>query len=94
MSGYYIEAAYNVFRSLKKVKTELIPFLRYETYNTHKDVDNSIVTNKNYNNLIITTGLTWRMAKGAVVKADMQFYKSEAQSKYSKMFNAGFGIMF
>jgi len=94
MTGYYIEAAYNVFRPCEKLKTELIPFVRYEEFNTHNTVENNIVKNKAYNNSIITTGLTWKPAKGAVLKADMQFYKSELESKYSKVFNLGFGVMF
>ncbi len=39
MFGYYVEAGYNVFRLLKNVKTELIPFVRYEAYNTQNSVE-------------------------------------------------------
>ncbi len=94
MYGYYVEAGYNVFRLVKSIKTELIPFVRYETYNTQNTVEEGIVVNKAYENTLITTGLTWKLAKGAVLKADMQFLKSEADSKYKQVFNAGFGVMF
>jgi len=94
MYGYYVEAGYNVFRLVKSIKTELIPFVRYEAYNTQNTVEEGIVVNKAYENTIITTGLTWKLAKGAVLKADMQFLKSEADSKYMQVFNAGFGVMF
>lgn len=94
MLGYYVEAGYNVFRLINKIKTALIPFLRYESYNTQNSVVEGITVNKAYDNTIITTGLTWRMAKGAVLKADMQFVKSEADIKYATIFNAGFGVMF
>lgn len=94
MMGYYVEAGYNVFRLIKKCKTELLPFVRYEAYNTQNSVEEGIVINKAYNNTIITTGLTWRMARGAVLKADIQFVKSAADSKTSSVFNAGFGVMF
>lgn len=94
MLGYYVEAGYNVFRPFDKIKTALIPFVRYEAYNTQNSVEDGISINNAYNNTLITTGLTWRMAKGAVLKADMQFLKSEADSKYATIFNAGFGVMF
>lgn len=94
MLGYYVEAGYNVFRPFDKIKTALIPFLRYESYNTQNSVEEGITIDKAYNNILITTGLTWRMAKGAVLKADMQFLQSEADSKYATIFNAGFGVMF
>lgn len=94
MTGYYLEAAYNVFRSIDKFKTRLIPFVRYENYDTHNSVEEGIMKNEAFNNTIITTGLTWNPAKGAVLKMDIQFVKSAADSKFSNIFNAGFGVMF
>jgi len=93
LMGYYVEAGYNVFKHLDNVKTDLIPFVRYEKYNTHQKVDN-IIQNDAYKKTAITTGLTWKMTQNAVLKADMLFVKSAADDKYSKVFNAGFGIMF
>ena len=94
MTGFYFEAAYNIFRPFIKIKTGLIPFIRYEAYNTQNSVAEGITVNNEYNNILITTGLTWRMAKGAVLKADMQFLKSAADSRYTTVFNTGFGVMF
>lgn len=94
MFGYYVEAGYNVFRFVEKTKTQLIPFVRYEAYDTQNTVEQGITRNNAYNNHLITTGLSWKLAQGAVVKADVQFVKSEAQSNYVHVFNAGFGVMF
>jgi len=94
MVGYYAEASYNVLRNFSSIKNELIPFVRYEAYNTHNTVDGSIVKNKGYNNHSITTGLTWRIAKGAVIKADLQMVKSELDSKYTKVLSTGVGVAF
>lgn len=94
MNGYYIEAGYNVFRPVSNVTDELIPFVRIEGYNTHNKVDDYLQKNPTYNQSIITTGLTWKITKGAVMKADMQFRKGENESEYSKVFSAGFGVMF
>jgi len=57
MLGYYIEFGYNVFQLTKIEESELIPFIRYEKYDTQQKTD--IVTLKNdlYNNTLLVTGL-------------------------------------
>jgi len=92
--GYYVEIGYNVFQSLKNIKSEFMPFVRYEVYDTHQSVENIITKNDKYYNTIITIGLTYTLIKGAVLKADIQFSKSKADEKFNKVLNAGFGIMF
>lgn len=94
MIGYYVEVGYNVFKPFANLRAELMPFVRYEAYNTHQTVKEPVVKNKNYNNVIITSGLTYTLTRGAVLKADIQFLKSEADHTYKKIFNAGLGVMF
>ncbi len=94
MTGYYVEAGYNVFRHLENTKTELIPFVRLEGYDTHAEVPENITKNKSYKNAVITSGLTLKLAPGAVLKTDMQWIKPEGSSSYSKVFSAGLGVMF
>jgi hypothetical protein len=94
MIGYYAEIGYNVFKPIKSIRIELMPFVRYEAYDTHHKVQSPVVRNSGYYNTVITTGLTYVLVKGAVVKADIQFFKSDAEEEYNKVFNAGFGIMF
>lgn len=94
MIGYYVEIGYNVFKPFESIKTSLTPFIRYEAYDTHLKVENPIAKNLDYNNKIITTGLTYAISKGSVLKADLQFSKSGTDEKYSTTLNAGFGIMF
>mgnify|MGYP006284930141 CR=1 FL=1 len=94
MNGFYVEAGYNVFRPLSNVNDELIPFVRLEGYNTHRTTDSYLEKNPKYNQSVITTGLTWRLARGAVMKVDMQFQKAEDASEYAKTFNAGLGVFF
>ncbi|MCU4177422.1 hypothetical protein [Carboxylicivirga sp. N1Y90] len=94
MIGYYVEAGYDVFKHLDNVKTGLIPFVRYEAYDTHNKVDGMLAKNDAYDVKAITTGLTLKLTQNAVLKADMQFVKSADADEYSKTINAGFGIMF
>ncbi len=93
MFGYYIDLGYNVLRSAK-TEMQLIPFLRYSNYDTHYSVPANIADNQSFQKNVYTTGLSWFLTKGAVVKADMQFVKNGTQDEFAKIFNAGFGIMF
>lgn len=94
MMGYYVEAGYNVLRSLSQTNHELIPFVRLEKYDTNQKTHASLARNDAYNNNVITTGLTWKLNQGAVLKTDVQFVKSKAADQYSKVFSAGVGVMF
>lgn len=94
MAGYYLEAAWNVFRIWPSVKTELVPFIRYEEYNTHHKVDSNTQANKAYHNQAWISGLGWKMTPGAVLKADIQWNRNGLSSGFDKTFNAGIGIMF
>ncbi len=94
MIGYYAEVAYNVFNTLEQVKTELIPFVRIERYDTQNSVEQGIVRNKAYAASVITAGLTWKMDPNVAFKTDVQFVKTEADDKAKATFNAGFGLMF
>lgn len=93
MIGYYAEIGYNVLRSVKTEK-QLVPFVRYEFLNTHNSVESNISKNAGYEKTAITTGLTLKLTKGAVAKADMQFVKSGNDDKYAKTLNLGVGVMF
>lgn len=94
MTGYYAEAGYNVLFLFSETEKQLIPFVRYEYYNTHNTVNESLTANPAYKNKIITTGLTLKLNEKAVFKTDMQFSRSAAAEKYSRIFNAGIGVMF
>ena len=94
MTGYYVEAGYNVFRPFESLKTELVPFVRLEAFDTHAEVADNIARVNSYKSSVITTGLTLKLAQGAVLKADLQFVKPEGASSYSKVFSAGLGVMF
>lgn len=93
MFGYYVDLGYDVLRNAK-TEMQLIPFLRYSNYDTHYTVPANINDNLAYQKSVYTTGLTYFLTKGAVLKADMQFVKNGTQDEYAKTFNAGFGIMF
>lgn len=94
MMGYYVEAGYNVLRFFEQSKMELVPFVRYQNYNLHNTVDANLAVDNAYIANIVTTGLTLKLAKGAVVKADLDFAKTKAAAARTLTFNAGIGVSF
>lgn len=94
MFGYYLEAAYDVFHLANDLNSSLTPFVRFEAYNTHAKTEAALPVNKDFHTTAITTGLGWKMARGAVLKADVQFIKTAESNTYAKTFNAGVGVWF
>ncbi|MFO7723181.1 MAG: hypothetical protein R6V49_08175 [Bacteroidales bacterium] len=94
MIGYYAEVGYNVLRGYKNTQRELVPFVRYEVFDTHFRTAADIERNPMYENTVITSGITFKLNPGAVLKADMQWMGNSAGQSWSKVFNAGIGVMF
>lgn len=94
MYGYYIEIAYNVFYPFKKIKNNLVPFVRFSQYDTQASVEPEIVNDNAYNNTIITTGIGFWFLPQVALKTDVEFIQSKTDKKFSKTFNAGIAVMF
>lgn len=94
MYGYYIEAGYDLFKHSNISNSSLIPFIRYEEWNTQANVENGFIKNDIYNKSAIIAGLGWKITPGTVLKADIEFVNSANSNKSLKKFNAGLGIMF
>ena len=93
LMGYYLELAYDLFHTKEGVM-ELLPFFRYENYNTHHKTEGSIATNQAFRKTEITFGLGWKMAKGAIIKADYQIINSSGFDDSNYQLNMGVGIGF
>ena len=92
MQGFYIEGAYNLLPRTKKQK--LFAFTRYEKYDTHADTAGSLVRNEAFNKTDVTTGLTYHIAPGVVVKGDYQFRTNASDSDSKNRLNFGIGVWF
>ncbi len=93
LSGYYCEFSYNILEA-SKLKTELIAFVRYENYNTHFKTDSFIIADNSFHKEEIIFGFGWKLAKGVVLKADYQYFKSKSETNWNNQLNLGFGVMF
>ena len=90
MQGYYLEAGYDLLHGKEQA---LVPFVRYENYNTHHKVVSGEIANKAYDRREWIFGLGFHMAKGAVVKVDYQNFK-DGNDLTKHFINAGFGVWF
>ena len=94
MFGYYVELGYDVLSSTKSSQ-KLIPFIRYEKYNTHKATEGNLEINPAFDRNEITTGISYYLTDKSVLKADIQFFGSkDPSSTYSKRLNFGVGVWF
>ena len=92
MNGWYMEASYNLMASDKSERLDL--FARYSNYDTHAGVAGSLTRNDAYNRNVLTTGLSWHVADGAVFKMDYQIKGDEGSDDNSSVLNFGFGVWF
>jgi hypothetical protein len=93
LQGWYVEAGYNLFPQSKEQR--LFAFARYENYDTHAAVDGSLSRNDAYNRTDITTGLSYHIAPGVVVKGDYQFRDNKLSGdNVADRLNFGIGVWF
>ena len=93
LQGWYLEAAYNLLPQNKE--QQLFAFVRVEDYDTHASVEGNLSDNLAFDRNEWTFGLSYKLAPGAVVKADYQI-KGNAipNTDASNQLNVGIGVWF
>ncbi|TMU57217.1 hypothetical protein [Flagellimonas algicola] len=93
LQGWYVEGAYNLLPTGQRQK--LFAFARYEAFNTHADTDGTLTANEAYDRTDVTTGLTYHIAPGVVVKGDYQFRSNALDDgDVTDRLNFGIGVWF
>lgn len=93
LQGFYVEGGYNLLPMNKKQK--LFVFTRYEKFNTHADTEGALEQNAAYDRTDVTTGLSYHIAPGVVVKGDYQFRSNALEDGDVKdRLNFGIGVWF
>ena len=93
LQGWYVEGAFNLLPINKKQK--LFAFARYEMYDTHASTAGSLVDNEAYDRTDVTTGLTYHLAPGVVLKGDYQFRSNALEDgDVQNRLNFGIGVWF
>ncbi|NIP30643.1 MAG: hypothetical protein GTN99_05625, partial [Candidatus Dadabacteria bacterium] len=93
--GWYVEGAYNIlsFADVHEYFQYLAPFIRYEKYDTQKDVPSGFFRNPENDREILTVGLSYKPIPNVVVKFDYQNRDNRANIS-SDQFNLGLGYVF
>lgn len=92
LQGWYLEGAYNLLSQEKQ--QQLFAFARYENYNTHASVAGNLPKNNSYDRDQWTLGLSYKLAPGAVVKADYQIKNNATTTDVPNQLNVGLGVWF
>jgi hypothetical protein len=93
LMGYYGEMAYNLLPLNKEQR--LFAFTRYENYDTHSSTAGDLDRNDAYNRTDITTGLSYHIAPGVVIKGDYQFRSNKTENiEVNNRLNFGIGVWF
>ncbi|MDF7825066.1 hypothetical protein P4B35_13670 [Pontiellaceae bacterium B12227] len=95
--GWYLEAGVDVlpdsWKTGKLKDSSLIPFVRYEEYNTQHAVAAGDTAEGKYDRSEITVGASWLLTRNFVLKGDIQFADTAATSSITK-YNLGMGWVF
>jgi hypothetical protein len=97
--GWYLEAGYDVMpESCKTGKYEdsaLIPFIRYERYDTQYELPTGGTATGVNDRTDVTVGISWLLTSDFAVKADVQFASNEESgSDTDTLYNLGLGWVF
>ena len=93
LQGWYLEGAYNLLP--QENEQRLFAFVRYEEYDTNADTEGGLLKNDVYNRNDITTGLSYHIAQGVVLKGDYQFRDNAVSGgDVSNRLNFGIGVWF
>ena len=92
VQGWYIEAAYDMMYLIRPGSVmALSPFIRYEEYDTHKEVFIE-VRDARFSRTITTAGLDFKPHPNVVIKTDYQWRDTE--SDLPDQLNLGVGFIF
>jgi len=86
--GGYLQGAYHVW---KRGDMDLAPFVRYERFNTQREVGAGYTPNPLNDERVITAGLNFKLHPQVVLKADFQRFRTNSSQN---RFDLGLGYMF
>lgn len=94
--GWYVEGGVDVmptrWKTGKLKESAVIPFIRYERYDTQFKVPDNAVKDEANDRTEITVGVNWLLTRNFVLKADAQFLSNEAVgSDVNNKYNLGLG---
>ncbi|MEE8477626.1 MAG: hypothetical protein V3S19_04610, partial [Gemmatimonadales bacterium] len=92
LTGWYLEAGYDVLRSIR-TDHQVITYVRYERINTQDQVPLGFTANPATDATITTVGAMWKPITNVAVKADYQFRRNAARTGVDQL-NLSLGFLF
>ena len=89
--GWYGEVGWDVLAG--RGDQSLVPFVRYERWNTQDAVPAGFAADPANDNTLTTIGVSWKPIQSVVVKADWNKAENEARTGVDQ-FNVGLGFLF
>jgi hypothetical protein len=80
LEGYYLQAGYDVLSGVGSSDQALIPFFRYEAFDTQQRVPAGFAADAASDVRVLTGGLCWKPLPQLVLKADYQDYDNGART--------------
>lgn len=93
MNGYYGEVGYDVLSHRQPGGAELVPFFRYEAYDTQAEVDSGFTADPANDRSVRTYGVHYRPIPNIAIKADFQDLGNSAGTGVDR-FNLALGWLF
>jgi len=92
LTGWYLEAGYDVLHSVR-TDHQAIPYVRYEQINTQAQVPTGFSANPATDATITTVGAMWKPITNVAVKTDYQFRRNAARTGVDQ-WNVALGFLF
>ena len=94
-SGFFVEAAYNVLHSTQQCESEILPFIRYESYDSMAKVKGEIFDNPRWKRTAVSFGVNYKPIHDLVFKAEYQHRKlGIPEANVERTFSLGVGFEF
>jgi len=91
--GFYAEVGYDLMSPHPKGQWAVVPFVRYERFNTQAGVPTGFDKNRELNRRIVTAGLSVKPLANVALKTDFQWQSNKAKTGVDR-FTLAIGFLF
>lgn len=91
--GWYVQAGYDLFARRDGARAALLPYARFEAFDTQAAVPTGYLRNPANDQEILTLGLAWRPIPQLILKADWQDVDNAAETGVDQL-NVALGYIF
>jgi hypothetical protein len=93
LGGWYVEGGYDIGALMNRSELSLTPFVRYEAFDTQRDVPAGFLRNPANDQNILTIGVNFKPIPQTVIKVDWQDVDNKANSG-TDQWNVSLGYIF